>query len=145
MVAVGFITLTLLMSQGSHPYTPLMFAASRWAQGGTGYLYLSGFFRCIMAREFLFVFGWLLPLGIWRLGRLPKTWVVASTAAALAALAMGAYDDALGNAVRPVFSAIGPLLSFSASILLVEIGSGARYTGPAKSLVEFVPKKVIPR
>ena len=43
--------------------------------------------------------------------------------AALAALAMGAYDDALGNTVRPLFSTIGPLLSLSASILLVEAGN----------------------
>lgn len=126
MVAMGIVTLILLMSRGSDPYTPLSFAVSRWEGSGASYLYLSGLVRCIFAREFLFVFAWLLPLGIWRLGRLPKTWVVASACAALVALAMGAYDDAEGNAVRPVFSAIGPLLSLSASILLVEIGAGAR-------------------
>jgi len=126
MIAVGFVTLTLLMSRGSHPYTPLSFAASRWVESGAGYLYLSGLVRCLIAREFLYVFGWLLPLGLWRLGHLPRTWVVASTCAALAALAMGAYDDALGNTVRPVFSVLGPLLSLSASILLAEIGAGAR-------------------
>jgi hypothetical protein len=126
MVAVGFVTLILLMSKASDPYTPLSFAASRWAGSGAGYLYISGLVRCLLAREFLFVFGWLLPLGIWRLGRLPRTWVVASACAALAALVMGAYDDAMGNTVRPVFSAIGPLLSLSASILLLEVGAGAR-------------------
>ncbi len=120
MIVVGFITLSLLMSQGPHPYTPLSFAASRWAESGAGYLYLSGLVRCLFAREFLFVFAWLLPLGIWRLARLPKAWVVASGCAALIALALGAYDDAMGNAVRPVFSAIGPLLSLSASLLLTE-------------------------
>ena len=126
MVAVGFVTLILLMSRAHTRITPLSFAASRWDESGGGYLYLSGLVRCLMAREFFFVFGWLLPLGVWRLGRLPKTWVVSSACAALAALAMGAYDDAMGNVVRPVFSAIGPLLSLSASILLLEIGAGAR-------------------
>jgi uncharacterized membrane protein len=120
MVAAGFATLTLLMSRGSAPYTPLSFAASRWEESGAGYLYLSGFVKCLLAREFLFVFAWLLPLGLWRLARLPRTWVVGATCAALAALAMGAYDDALGNATRAVFSAIGPLLSLSAALLLVE-------------------------
>jgi hypothetical protein len=54
--------------------------------------------------------------------RLPKTWVVGSTCAALAALAMGAYDDALGNAARAVFSASGPLLSLSVALFLAESG-----------------------
>jgi len=62
-------------------------------------------------------------LGVWRLGRVPRPWVVASVFAALAALAMGAYDDALGNTVRPLFSALGPVLSLSASLLLVEAGT----------------------
>lgn len=126
MIVVALATLTLLMSRGSAPYTPLSFAASRWAVSGAGYLYLSGLVRCLFAREFLFVFAWLLPLGLWRLARLPRTWVVASTCAALAALAMGAYDDALGNAARAVFSASGPLLSLSASLLLVETGRSPR-------------------
>lgn len=123
MAAIGFATLTLVMARVSPGSSPMTFAASRWNQNGAGYLYLSGLVRCLIARETLYVFGWLLPLGIWRLGRLPRTWVVASVCAALAALAMGAYDDALGNTVRPLFSTIGPLLSLSASILLVEAGN----------------------
>jgi hypothetical protein len=126
MIVVGFITLGLLMSRGSSPYSPLSFAVSRWEPSAQGYLYFSGLIRCLKARETLFVFGWLLPLGIWRLRRLPKTWVVASICAALAALAMGAYDDAEGNVVRPLFSSLGPVLSLSASILLAEMGAGPR-------------------
>jgi len=126
MAAVGIATVALVMKWVSPGASPMTFAASRWEESGSGYFYLSGLFRCLIARESLYVFGWLLPLALWRLGRLPKTWVAASACAALVALAMGAYDDAAGNAVRPVFSAIGPLLSLSASILLVEIGAGAR-------------------
>jgi len=134
MVAGGFVTLTFLMSKGPSPYSPLSFAASRWAQSGSSYLYLSGLYRCLIAREFLFTFGWLLPLGVWRLGRLPKTWVMGSTCAALAALAMGAYDDALGNAARAVFSASGPMLSLSVSLLLLE--TGTRYSVRSERLQE---------
>lgn len=119
-VGVGLVTVTLLMFMSSSPYSPLSFAASQWAESGSGHLYLSGLYRCLVAREFLFTFAWLLPLGLWRLGRLPRTWVIGSTCAALAALAMGAYVDAMGNAARPVFSALGPLLSLSVSLLLVE-------------------------
>jgi uncharacterized membrane protein len=120
MATVGLGTVTLLMLRGSEPYTPIGFALSRWQQSGAGHLYFSGFMRCIFAREFLFVFGWLLPLSLPRMKRLPKTWVVATACASLLALAMGAYDDALGNATRAVFSVCGPLLSLSASLLLLD-------------------------
>ena len=126
MAAVGLATVTFLMSRGTQPYSPMSFAASRRYDSGAGYLYLSGVVRCLVAREFLFVFAWLLPLGLFRIRRLPKAWSVGSMCAALAALAMGAYDDALGNAARAVFSACGPLLALSASLLVAEAGKTAR-------------------
>jgi hypothetical protein len=117
MAGVGLVTVTLLMMRGSHPYTPLSFAGSR-ASMSSGLFFLSGLVRCLAAREFLFVFGWLLPLGLLRLGRLPREWVTGSACAAFAALAMGAYDDALGNATRAIFSACGPVLSLSVALFL---------------------------
>lgn len=126
MVAVGFASLSFVMARVLPGSSPMTFAAARWDQNGSGYFYLSGLAGCLIARESFYVFGWLLPLGVWRLGRLPRTWVVASACAALAALAMGAFDNALGNTVRPLFSALGPLLSLSASVLLVEAGTPAR-------------------
>jgi hypothetical protein len=126
MVAGGFAALYLVMSRVTPGFTPMAFAVSRQTSSGAGHLYMDGLMRCLMARETFFVFGWLLPLGMWRLGQLPRTWVVGSICATLAALAMGAYDDALGNTVRPMFSAVGPILSLSASIWLVEIGTPAR-------------------
>ena len=131
MIAVGFASLILVMDRVSPGSSPMAFAASRWDPNGAGYFYLAGLIGCLVARETFYVFGWLLPLGIWRLGRLPKTWVVASVCAALAALAMGAYDNAGGNTVRPIFSAIGPLLSLSASLLLVEAGTPAHHADKA--------------
>ncbi len=122
ILPVGFVTVNFLMSMGPSPYSPMSFAASRWAKSGSSFLYLSGLYRCLFAREFIYTFAWLIPLGIWRLGRLPRTWVIGSTCAGLAALAMGAYDDALGNATRAVFSAAGPLLSLSVALFLVETG-----------------------
>jgi len=119
---VGFVTLKFLMSMGPSPYSPISFAASRWAKSGSSFLYLSGLYRCLIAREFIYTFAWLIPLGIWRLGRLPRTWVMGSTCAALAALAMGTFDDAQGNATRAVFSAAGPFLSLSVALFLVETG-----------------------
>jgi hypothetical protein len=118
MVAVGFATLLFTMSRGPSAYTPLTFAASRLVYSGN--LFLTSLVRCLIAREFLFTFCWLLPLGLFRLGRLPKAWVVGTLCASIAALAMGAYDDALGNTTRAIFSACGPLLSLSAALLLAE-------------------------
>jgi uncharacterized membrane protein len=123
MAAVGIASLVLVMARVSPGSSPMTFAASRWDEFGSGYFYLRGLVGCLIARETFYVFGWLLPLGVWRLGRLPKTWVAASIYSALAALAMGAYDNAMGNADRAVFSCIGPVLSLSASILLVEAGT----------------------
>jgi hypothetical protein len=126
MVAVGFAVLAFVMWRVTPGATPMTFAAARWDQSGAGYFYLLGLVGCFFARETFYVFGWLLPLGIWRLRRLPKPWVVASVCAALAALGLGAYDNAVGNDVRPIFSAIGPLLSLSAALLLAELGAPAR-------------------
>ena len=121
MAAIGLATLTFLMSRGTERYSLITFAASRY-DPRAGNLYLSGLVRCLVAREFLFTFAWLLPLGLFRISRLPKAWVSGSICAALAALAMGAYDDAGGNATRAIFSACGPLLSLSVSVFLVELG-----------------------
>jgi len=120
MLAVGFVTLFFTMSRSSPPYSPFSFAVSRLGGSGIGYVFLASLFRCLRAREFLFTFSWLLPLGMFRLRRLPRAWVVGTACAAIAALAMGAYDDALGNTTRAVFSACGPLLSLSAAVFLAE-------------------------
>ena len=136
MAAVGIATLLLVMARVSPGSSPMTFAASRWDEFGSGYFYLRGLVGCLVARETLYVFGWLIPLGVWQLGRLPKAWVAASICAALAALAMGAYDDAMGNTVRPLFSCLGPVLSLSASILLVKIGAGARNVDTGNTAVE---------
>jgi hypothetical protein len=54
--------------------------------------------------------------GVWRLGRLPQP-LLGSIFASLAALAMGAYIDALGNVTRAVFNVAGPILSLSVAVL----------------------------
>jgi hypothetical protein len=129
MALVSLAAVFFIMSRGPYADTPLHFAASRQSDSGSGHLYLSGLLGCLLAREFIFVFAWLLPLGLLRLGRLPRPWVAASFAAALTALALGAYDDALGNATRAIFSACGPVLSLSVALFLVQ--GPKRKTGDA--------------
>lgn len=78
----------------------------------------SGFAAVVWNRTFLYVFVWLLPLGLVRLNRLPRPWVIASIAGALLALALGAYRNIGGNAARPMFDVVGPILSLSVATLL---------------------------
>jgi hypothetical protein len=72
-------------------------------------------------REMLYAFGWLLPLGVFRLRRLPAEWVIASAASFFAALAIGIWFGVTGNASRPAFNAAGPMLAVSVAILLSEL------------------------
>ena len=77
-----------------------------------------GFAGVIFSRTFWYVFVWLLPLGLVRLKRLPRPWVLASIFSALTALALGVYRDIGGNVARPMFDVLGPILSLSVAILL---------------------------
>jgi hypothetical protein len=76
--------------------------------------------RCLSERTFWYVFGWLIPLGIWRLKYLPKPWLLASLAAATSAILLGAFIDAGGNVGRSVFDICGPLLSLSVAMLIAK-------------------------
>lgn len=86
--------------------------------------YLSGLVRSVGDRGFWYVFGWLLPLGLPVLGRLPRPWIVASACAGVVGVLLGAWVDSQGNAGRPVFDAAGPLLSLSAASLLARPPGG---------------------
>jgi hypothetical protein len=125
MAVVGYAVLSFVMSHQPTPYSPLSFAHSRQMGSIADFLFLPGLMRCLRSHELLFGFAWLLPLGLPRLKRLPAAWTAAAISAALVALAMGAYDDALGNAVRPMFSCAGPLLSLSVAMFI----SGAPVRG----------------
>jgi hypothetical protein len=74
--------------------------------------------RSVSNHGYWYVFGWLLPLGLWRLGRLPRPWVSASIITALVALLFGAWKDMLGTVARPMFDVTGPVLCLSVALLL---------------------------
>ncbi len=80
--------------------------------------YLKSIVRAFTQPNFWYVFGWLLPLGIWRLGSFPRKWVAATAAAAVMAILLGAFIDAGGSIGRSVFNISGPLLSLSVALLI---------------------------
>ena len=89
--------------------------------------FLTGLLLCVLDPNFWYVFMWLVPLGVWRLGRLPQPWVWASSIAALIALALGAYHDSRGsNVARAMFNAAGPILSLSVAALLTTSSAALR-------------------
>ncbi len=113
--AASLTTVTLVMSAvaGGRVW-PWQLAAYMHAHEG----FLTGLRACLLDHTFWFVFIWLLPLGLLRLRRLPRPWVLASAIAFCGALALGAYHNASGNVARPLFSVSGPILSLSAAIYL---------------------------
>jgi hypothetical protein len=116
MDAVGLATVIGLWSAWwGQVVWPWDIAQSHYKADAT---FLSGLRGCLLSHEVLLVFGWLLPLGIWRLRRLPAAWVSASLATALFALLLSAWDNGAGNAARPMFNAAGPVLSLSVALLL---------------------------
>jgi hypothetical protein len=86
--------------------------------------YLSSLWRCVSDHNFWYVFGWLLPLGVWRLKQLPRAWVLASVGMGVTALLFGTYSDMGGTVARPLFNTVGPLLSLSVALLLARSFEG---------------------
>lgn len=76
---------------------------------------------CVTNRTFWYVFIWLLPLGLVKIGTLPRPWVLGCAAAAVVAIALSAYhnqpEDAAA-AARALFNIAGPMLSLSAALTL---------------------------
>jgi hypothetical protein len=85
--------------------------------------------NCLTERSFWYVFGWLIPLGIWRLKYFSKPWLVASIVTSALAIMLGAYSNAGGTVSRATFNIIGPLLSLSVALL---IARPSEYLAPAK-------------
>jgi hypothetical protein len=78
--------------------------------------------RSLIARNFWYVFVWLLPLGLVGIRKMPNAWTAAAVTASTAAWLLNAYhvpaDGGSGNLGRYVFDVAGPLLSLSAAVAL---------------------------
>jgi hypothetical protein len=72
----------------------------------------------LVDRSALYVFGWLLPLGLPRVRELPREWRLGTVAMSLVATAFALL--AHGTVVRLAFDIAAPLLAIAAARLLLE-------------------------
>jgi hypothetical protein len=124
LAVVGLATVSTVHS--------LMVGQLRWPwqiadEAGAHVNFLIALWHCLTEGSFWLVFGWLLPLGIWRLKFFPRPWLIASIAAAVLAIILGAYSNAGGTVGRATFDIIGPLLSLSVALLLARPLSEVRF------------------
>jgi hypothetical protein len=128
MVGAEFAAFMILHSLVTgHVVWPWQFAGE--LSGGPGYL--RRFIRLLADRQSWYDFGWLLPLGLWRLNRIPRPWVIACAFTAVCPLALSAYHGVEpGPWGRPVFSIAGPLLSLSVAVLFTRPASRTAVVNP---------------
>jgi hypothetical protein len=81
--------------------------------------HVTHFLSSFRDRNLWYIFFWLLPLSLLRLGRLPRNWRVATAVTSVTAFALDAYYGAgPGTIGRALFSIAGPLLCASVALLL---------------------------
>jgi hypothetical protein len=135
MVMVECAALFILQAAVSgHALWPWQFAAT--LGGGPGYV--RRFIVLLADRQSWYNFIWLLPVGLWRLKRLPRPWVLACAATILCPLMLSAYHNAQpGTWGRAAFSIAGPLLSLSAALFLSSLKeTGGRCASSSATGVE---------
>ncbi|MEP6741579.1 MAG: hypothetical protein ABJB61_03700 [bacterium] len=115
LAVVGLATVTivhsLIVGEPRGPWNLFERAAARHS-------FIGSLWKCLTERNFWYVFGWLIPFGVWRLKLFPRSLVMGCFAAAGLALLLGAWIDAGGSIARSVFNVTGPLLSLSTALLI---------------------------
>ena len=88
--------------------------------------YIAHFIASLGDRNLWYIFGWLLPCAVLDVRRLPRTWLIAVSAACVMAFGLDAYfGGAPGTVGRALFSIAGPCLSLSCALFLLRIAGEA--------------------
>jgi hypothetical protein len=114
MAMTGITTLVLVYRVVEGGYLPPWTMAGWYNQGS----YLDNIKGLLVEGRFWYAFVWLVPLGVWRLNRLPRQWVMASLVTTLFALFMAVLSHLGGTVNRAVFNVMGPILSISTALFL---------------------------
>jgi hypothetical protein len=109
---------TLLVLWSSWYRQPVLPWTIAVVQHGLESSFWTGLWGAVANHGTLYLFGWLLPLGVWKLHRLPPAWVLPCIATVVGALLMGAWDDSGSNIARALFNICGPVLALSTALLL---------------------------
>ena len=80
--------------------------------------YFAEFFGLLINKNIVYTFIWLLPLGVLGLHHMPRGWVWGSASTAVVILMLSAAIGVGDNIGRPLFSAMGPMLTVAASLFL---------------------------
>lgn len=120
IVTLGIVGLATVMALHSAVAGQIKWPWNIAGQARSPVNFFVGLWHCLTERSFWYVFGWLIPLGIWRLRCFPKPWLVASVATSILAIMLGAYSNAGGSVGRATFNIIGPLLSLSVALLIAK-------------------------
>ena len=118
IIALAVIGLTIVSAIHSAQAGQLRLPWQIASQAQSSVNFFGALVLCLTERNFWYVFGWLVPLGVWRLKHFPKQWLVASVTASLLGLMLGAYINAGGTIARATFDIVGPLLSLSVAVLI---------------------------
>jgi hypothetical protein len=118
IVALAILGLTTVMTVHSAIVGQIRWPWNIAGQARAPVNFFVALWHCLTESSFWYVFGWLLPLGIWRLQYFPRPWLVAAIATSLFAIMLGAYSNAGGTVGRATFNIVGPLLSLSVALLI---------------------------
>ena len=119
MGVTGTVTLVLVYRAVGGQWLAPWTMASFYNKGS----YLENIEALLVEGRFWYAFIWLAPLGICRLNRLPRPWVMASLATTVFALCMAVLSHLGGTVNRAVFNIAGPILSVSTAIFLTSSSS----------------------
>ena len=118
IIALGIVGLSTVMAVHSAVSGEFKWPWDIAGQARAPVNFFVALWHCLTERSFWYVFGWLIPLGVWRLKLFPKPWCAAALATSIIAIMLGAYSNAGGTVGRATFNIIGPLLSLSVAALI---------------------------
>lgn len=81
---------------------------------------------CLFSTNMALTFSYLIPLGIWRLHRLNKGFLLCFAGMGVSALLLSAYAEIGRNVSRPLIDCVGPLLAVGTAVMMLGVKTQPR-------------------